>query len=115
MPGASLVTPASHVPLATRRTAAVNRLSQLKAIQMRKDNRKPAPAESGVEKMLYDRKSAAWALSVSVRTVDYELARGTFDTRKIGTRTLITAASLKRYAASNHFGSVAGKQEQEAA
>jgi hypothetical protein len=66
----------------------------------------------GVEKMLYDRKSAAYVLSISVRTLDYALARGEFDTRRIGRKTLITAGSLKRFAASNHFGSVC-KPEQE--
>jgi hypothetical protein len=73
------------------------------------------PAVTGVEKMLYDRKSAAYALSVSVRTVDYALAKREFETRKIGRKTLITAASLKRYAASNHFGPVYAEQERRAA
>ena len=59
-----------------------------------------------VEKLLYDRRSAAYALSISVRTLDYSLARGEFDTRKIGRKTLITASSLKRFAAGNHFGAV---------
>lgn len=68
-----------------------------------------------VEKFLYDRKSAAYALSVSIRTIDYELAAGAFETRRIGRKTLITAGSLKRYAAANHFGPVSGSSEEEAA
>ena len=70
---------------------------------------------AGVEKMLFDRKSAAFALSISVRAVDYALARGEFDTRRIGRRTLITAGSLKRYAACNHYGPVNAEQERRAA
>jgi hypothetical protein len=61
---------------------------------------------ANLERLLYDRKSAAEACSVSVRTIDYALARGEFETRKIGRRTLITASSLKRWANSNHYGSV---------
>ena len=57
-----------------------------------------------VERLLYSRKNAAFALSVSVRRVDYGIADGEFETRKVGTRVLITAASLRRWAASNHYG-----------
>ncbi len=64
-----------------------------------------------VEKLLYDRESAAFALSVSVRTVDYGLARGEFETRRVGGRVLITASSLRRWAAMNHYGPVARKAE----
>lgn len=59
-----------------------------------------------VQKLLCDRKSAAYSLSVSIRTVDYALAAGEFETRKTGRKTLITAPSLRRYAERNHFGSV---------
>jgi hypothetical protein len=59
-----------------------------------------------VDKLLYDRKSAAFAASVSLRTIDYGIAQGLLETRRNGRRTLITAASLKRYAARNHFGPV---------
>jgi hypothetical protein len=60
-----------------------------------------------IEKLLYDRKSVAFALSTCVRTVDYYLARGAFETRRIGRKVLITASSLRKFAASNHFGPVA--------
>ena len=67
-----------------------------------------------LQKLLYDRKSAAYALSVSVRTVDYGLASGVFETRRIGRKVLITAASLKKFAATNHFGPVSkGRDEEE--
>jgi hypothetical protein len=66
-----------------------------------------------IEKLLYDRKSAAEALSISVRTLDYALARGDFDTRRIGKKVLITAASLRKYAAANHYGSVSEPRDDE--
>jgi hypothetical protein len=67
-----------------------------------------------IQKLLFDRKTAAWALSVSIRTLDYALAAGAFETRRIGRKTLITAGSLKRYAAANHFGPVSGTEEEAA-
>lgn len=66
-----------------------------------------------IEKLLFDRKSAADALSISVRAVDYALARGEFETRRIGRKVLITAASLRRYASCNHYGSVSKVNEDE--
>jgi hypothetical protein len=59
-----------------------------------------------VEKLRYDRKSAAFALSMSPRALDYRLASGEFETRRDGRKTYITAASLKRYASRNHFSAV---------
>ena len=65
------------------------------------------------QKLLYDRKSAAFALSVSVRTVDYYLANGEFETRRIGRKVLITAASLRKFAANNHFGPVSNASDED--
>jgi hypothetical protein len=59
-----------------------------------------------IQKLLFDRKSAAWALSVSIRTIDYALDAGALETRRIGRKILITAGSLKKYAAANHYGPV---------
>ena len=72
----------------------------------------PVDNQDPIQKLLFDRRSAAYAISVSIRTIDYGLARGEFDTRRIGNKVLITAASLRKYAASNHFGNVSGLQEQ---
>jgi hypothetical protein len=69
--------------------------------------------EKQIEKILYDRRSAAFALSISVRSLDYALARGEFETRRIGRKTLITAGSLKRFATTNHFGPVDGSEEKK--
>ncbi len=64
------------------------------------------------EKLLFDRKSAAYCLSISVRALDYALARGEFEVRKHGRKVLITAASLRKYAAKNHFGAIAGSRRE---
>lgn len=54
-------------------------------------------------RLLYDRKTAARMLSISVRSLDYIIAAKGFDTRRIGRKVLVTHASLVRYASGNHF------------
>jgi len=66
---------------------------------------KPEANVAPVERLLYGREEASFALSISVREVDYALALGEFDTRRVGKRVLITARSLKRWANTNHFRS----------
>jgi hypothetical protein len=61
---------------------------------------------SNLERLLYDRKTAAMLLSVSIRTIDYALAHQEFEWRKVGRRKLITNRSLKSWAGKHHFGSV---------
>jgi hypothetical protein len=56
-----------------------------------------------VERLLYSRKAAAIALSISLRSLDYSLARGEFEVRRNGSSVLITASSLKRWANTNHY------------
>lgn len=58
------------------------------------------------ERLLYDRKTAARMLSISVRSLDYILAGKHLDTRRIGKKVLITRASLVAFAAANHYGSI---------
>lgn len=58
-------------------------------------------------RLLYDRKTAALQLSVSVRTLDYIIAAKQLDTRRIGKKVLITHASLVRYSQGNHYDSPA--------
>lgn len=53
--------------------------------------------------MLYDRREAARQLSVSIRTVDYFLARGEFKTRRIGKQVLIPHTELTRFAGRDHW------------
>jgi excisionase family DNA binding protein len=66
-----------------------------------------------LERLLYSRETAAQALSVSVRTIEYALARGEFETRMVGRRRLITARSLKRWASCNHYGPVKGPKQDK--
>lgn len=54
-------------------------------------------------RFLYDRKTAARMLSISVRSLDYIIAAKGLDTRRIGRKVLVTHASLVRYASGNHF------------
>jgi hypothetical protein len=59
--------------------------------------------DEAVPKLLYDRKSAAVALSISVRSLDYLLARRTFATRRIGRKVLIPAGELRKFAQADYF------------
>lgn len=60
-------------------------------------------------KLLFDRKSAAKVLSVSVRTLDYLISRKELRTRRIGKKVLIPIGELKRFASADHLGPVSGK------
>ena len=59
-------------------------------------------------RLLYSRSEAARQLSISVRSLDYMIAAKKFEVRRIGKKTLITHASLIRFARSDHFGPVTG-------
>jgi hypothetical protein len=58
-------------------------------------------------RLLYDRKSAARMLSISVRSLDYLIAAGGLKIRRIGTRILVTHEELVRFAGRDHVDSVA--------
>lgn len=65
----------------------------------------PAGTPLGVPfKLLFSRKDAADVLSISVRSLDYFIADGEIETRKIGGRTLIPLSSLKQFARRDHPG-----------
>jgi hypothetical protein len=68
---------------------------------------KLAANRAPIEPLLYGRKEAAIALSISLRAVDYELSQGAFETRRYGKRVLITSRSLKLWANTNHYGPAA--------
>jgi excisionase family DNA binding protein len=59
----------------------------------------PSPAPPQVEKLLYSRKDAAYALSLSLRTIDGLIANRVLQPRRHGGRVLIPAAEVKQYAA----------------
>ena len=56
-----------------------------------------------IEKFLYSRKEAAYALGISVRSLDYLIAGKQLDTRRIGKKVLVTRASLAVFASANHY------------
>ena len=55
-----------------------------------------------VEKLLYSRRDAAEALSLSIRSVDYLITTGRLSTRRIGGKLLIPAGALRRFAREDH-------------
>ena len=59
-------------------------------------------------KLLYDRKGAAAALSISVRSLDYLIERGELSTRRIGKKVLIRAGDLQRFARGDHPEGIRG-------
>jgi hypothetical protein len=69
--------------------------------------------DPNMERFLYDRKAAAEAVSLSIRSIDYFLSQGEFETRRIGRKVLITASSLKKFASQNHYGPVDGREDSE--
>lgn len=54
-------------------------------------------------RLLYDRRSAARQLSISVRALDYLIAAKQLRTRRIGKRVLVPRSELVRYASGNHY------------
>jgi hypothetical protein len=67
-------------------------------------------AQEPAARLLYDRKSAALQLSISIRSLDYFLAAGRFKTRRIGKKVLIPHAELIRFSASDHWEPVNAQQ-----
>ena len=63
-----------------------------------------------VEKILYDRKSAAYALSLSIRSVDYYIANKKLPFVQKGRKVMILADALKKFARANHYGPVSSGQ-----
>jgi excisionase family DNA binding protein len=58
-------------------------------------------------RLLYDRKSAAKMLSISIRSLAYLLSRGEIRFRRIGSKTLIPHSELVRFARGHHTGPLA--------
>jgi hypothetical protein len=58
--------------------------------------------EQAVEKLLYSRKGAAEALSLSVRSVDYLITSGRLACKRVGGKILIPAGAVRRFAREDH-------------
>jgi excisionase family DNA binding protein len=69
--------------------------------------RRVRPQPATVEKLLYSKEEAAYALGLSKRSIDYLISGRKLETRRIGSRVLIPADSLHKFARANHFDSVA--------
>ena len=61
-----------------------------------------------VQRLLYNKQTAAEMLSISLRSLNYLLSRGEIRFRRIGNRVLIPHAELVRFAHGHHPEPVAG-------
>jgi hypothetical protein len=59
-------------------------------------------------RLLFSRRSAAEALDISVRMVDYAIAAGLLETRRFNNRILIPADSVAKFAAADRVIPKAG-------
>ena len=55
-----------------------------------------------ITKILYDRRSAAFALSISTRTLDYATANGLIDHVRQGSKVCYLPSALQKFARTNH-------------
>jgi excisionase family DNA binding protein len=62
-----------------------------------------------LQRLLYDKRSAAEMLSISLRSLNYLLSRGKIRFRRMGSRVLIPHAELVRFAQGHHPEPVAGE------
>jgi hypothetical protein len=56
-----------------------------------------------IEKVLYSRKDAAFALSISIRSLDTLLASKKLATRRLGRKVMIPATEIQRIARCNTY------------
>lgn len=55
-----------------------------------------------ITKILYDRKSAAFALSISTRSLDYLIGNKALNTVRLGSKVMVTHAELVKFSKKNH-------------
>jgi excisionase family DNA binding protein len=60
-----------------------------------------------LQKVLLSKKEAAQALSISVRSLEYLIARKELSTRRVGKRVLVPMAVLHKFARHDHTESLA--------
>lgn len=56
-----------------------------------------------VEKLLYSKKDAAFALSLSVRSIEHLLATKRIEFRRFGAKVLIPATEIRKFAKGNDY------------
>jgi hypothetical protein len=61
-----------------------------------------------IQKLLYDRRSAAYALSISVRSLDYLIGNKQLNAIRLGRKVMLTHGELTKFCRSNHFGLTTG-------
>lgn len=61
-----------------------------------------------ITKLLYDRKSAAFVLSISVRSLDYLIGNKQLNAVRLGRKVMLTHAELAKFCRSNHFELTSG-------
>lgn len=66
-----------------------------------------------IEKVLYDRRGAAAALSICVRSLDYLISAKRIRTRRIGKKVMVPASELKRFAQRDHIGPIRCRSQRE--
>src|ERR1700694_5293701 len=59
-------------------------------------------SDTYLNRLLYDRHSAAEILSISLRTLDYRISSGKIKTHRDGNKVLIPRSELVRYARTDH-------------
>ena len=59
-------------------------------------------APQTIQKILYDRKSAAFAISVSLRSLDYLISLKKINTIRLGSKVMISHDSLVKFSQANH-------------
>jgi excisionase family DNA binding protein len=70
--------------------------------------KKPVPP-TGVSRLQHPKKEAAYRMGISVRTLEYLIARGEVKYKKSGNRVLVHEKEVQRFVSENHYGPVAGK------
>jgi hypothetical protein len=69
-------------------------------------DQKRSRSQSDAPRLLYDRKEAARQLSISVRSLDYQIAGKQIRTRRIGSKVMVTHGELVRFSRTDHPGPV---------
>jgi hypothetical protein len=87
----------------------MNDTTTIEAIQEPEARRRREPALELAQgpRLLYDRKSAAYQLSISVRSLDYLVEGKKLLTRRLGKKVMISHAELVRFAKADHFSALA--------